>query len=121
MTRGRQPLYVGTNGHVLALDPVRGEELWRTKLPKRSTGAPTTIVIKGHHLFVGHYGRVFALDRRTGEVLWQNELSKTGYHAVLLAMEGATSPGGDAVTVARQRRQAQQAATAGAVAATAGA
>ena len=119
MTRGRQPLYVGTNGYVLALDPRRGEELWRTKLPKRSTGAPTTILIKGHHLYVGHYGRVFGLDRRTGEVLWESELPKTGHHAVLLAMAGATGSGGDAVATAH--RQRQQAAAAGGVAATAGA
>jgi outer membrane protein assembly factor BamB len=121
MTRGRQPLYAGTNGYVLALDPARGEELWRTKLPKRSTGAPTTIVIRGHHLYVGHYGRVFALDRRTGQILWENALPKTGYHAVLLAMEGATGAGGDVVTVARRQRQRQQGAAAGAAAAAAGA
>ncbi|UCG32800.1 MAG: PQQ-binding-like beta-propeller repeat protein [Phycisphaerales bacterium] len=114
MARGHTPLYVGTNRHVLALDPRTGAELWRAKLPKGGSGNPVTMVIKGQNLYVGHHGHVFCLDKRNGSILWDNDLPKTGYHAVLLAMEGAEGTGGAGAAVAEQRRRQQ----AGAAAAT---
>ena len=114
MARGPTPLYVGTNRHVLALDPRTGAELWRTKLPKGGIGSPVTIVIKGQNLYVGHHGRVYGLDRRNGSILWQNDLPRTGYHAVLLAMEGAENTGGAGAVVDEQRRRQQAAAAAAA-------
>jgi outer membrane protein assembly factor BamB len=120
MARGQTPLYVGTNCFVAALDPQTGEELWRTKLPKcGGMGEPVAIVIKDGRLYVGSHGQVWCLDQRDGTVLWRNGLPKMGYHAVLLAMEGAD--GGTAqdaaATVARRNRQQQAAAAGGAAAA----
>ena len=117
MAQRHTPLYVGTNRHVLSLDPRTGAELWRAKLPKGGIGSPVTMVIKGQNLYVGHYGHVFCLDKRNGSVLWQNDLPKTGYHAVLLAMEGAVGTGAGAV-VDEQRRKKQAAAAAATTAAT---
>lgn len=118
MAKATTPLYVGTNALVAALDPTTGTELWRTKLPKASSGGgPVTILIKDQRLYVGCCGRAYCLDARTGEVLWQNGLPKMGYHTVLLAMQGAEGvPLQDAVLAAdyRRRQEAAAAAAAGA-------
>jgi outer membrane protein assembly factor BamB len=115
MAYTQTPLYVGTNRHVAALDPQTGEELWRTRLPKCSAiGEPVTMVIKDGRLYVGSYGQVWCLDQRDGTLLWRNGLPKLGYHAVLLAMEGAEAgTAQDAAAVVARRRQQQQAAAAG--------
>ena len=62
----RTPLYIGTNRYIAALDPLTGEELWRTRLP-HSGGTVVTIVIKGQNLFVGHAGHAYCLDKRSGQ------------------------------------------------------
>ena len=110
MARKVEPLYVGTNRFVAAIEPRTGEELWRTKLSGGGLGSPVTILIKDKHLYVGHYGRVHCLDRRDGSVRWSNGLSKMGFHAVLLAMEGAQGSGDAGLVVDDQRRRGQAAA-----------
>jgi outer membrane protein assembly factor BamB len=119
MARMENPLYLGTNGIVAALDPWTGEELWRVKLPRCSgVGEPVSVVIKNHLLFAGANGRVWCLDKRNGELLWHNGLPRMGYHAVLLAIEGAdASTGLQSTTVETVRRRRQQAAAAGGAAA----
>jgi len=69
MSRDSNPLFVGTNRHVAALDPDTGEELWRTKLPHGGSCSPVTMLIKGHRLLIGCYGHVYSLDARNGEIL----------------------------------------------------
>jgi outer membrane protein assembly factor BamB len=103
---------------VVALDPRTGAELWRAKLPKGGSGNPVTMVIKGQNLYVGHHGHVFCLDKRTGSILWHNDLPKTGYHAVLLTMEGAANSGGAGAVLDEQRRRKQAGAAAATTAAT---
>ena len=109
MAKAQEPLYVGTNGFVAALDPGTGEELWRTKLPKcGGIGAPVVMLIKGQQLFAAAGGRAWCLDRRTGSVIWQNGLPKMGYHVVLLAMEGACTGTSQAAAAAAYVQQCQQ-------------
>lgn len=110
-----EAVYVATNGFVISLSAASGEENWRVKLPKGTNANPVTLLLKGERLLVGGSGRVWCLDRRSGAVLWENGLPKTGFHAVLLAMEGATggADGGSAV-VAEVKRQQEAAAAASA-------
>jgi hypothetical protein len=108
------PLYVGTNGFVAALDPDSGQEHWRTKLPKcGGMGDPVTMVIKDGCLFAASHGRVWCIDKTDGTVRWMNGLPGTGFHSVLLAMEGAdAATGQDAAVGAAHRRRQQHAAAA---------
>jgi len=107
------PLYIGTNAHVVALDPWTGDELWRTKLPRCLTGAIVSLTVKHHLLFAGAAGRVWCLDKRDGRVLWQNNLPGLGYQCVQLAIEGASATTGSQGATARasQQRQARAAGT----------
>jgi hypothetical protein len=113
------PLYVGTNGFVAALDPDTGQEHWRTKLPKcGGVGDPVAMLIKDGCLFAASHGRVWCLDKEDGTIHWTNGLPRMGFHAVLLAMEGAeAATGTDASMAASVRRRRQRAAAAGGAAA----
>jgi hypothetical protein len=116
MRRELQPLIIGTNRIVAAINPRNGEELWRTKLP-RGAGTPVTLLLKEPYVFAGCNGRVYCLDARTGDLVWENGLPRMGYYTVLMAMEGAnavSSPGA-AIESERSRRQQQAAGAAGTV------
>lgn len=114
MPREQKALFVGTNRVVAALDPRTGAELWRTKLPKGTVGSPPTILIKGRSLYVGCYGYVYCLDKRSGEILWDNGLPRMGFHAVLLAMEGAEGGTSQHAALTDHRLRQQKAAAAAA-------
>ena len=81
--------------------------MWRVKLPNGAGANPLTLLIKGERLFVGGKGRVWCLSRSSGAVMWENGLPKTGYGAVLMALEGATggADGGGAVAAEVKRQQ----------------
>lgn len=103
------PLYIGTNGHVVALDPWTGNELWRTKLPRcGGMGQIVSITIKHHLLFAGASGRAWCLDKRDGRVLWQNNLPRLGYHDVMVAIEGAAATTGVQGPMAAAARQQER-------------
>lgn len=88
-------LYLGCNGTVSALDPVSGQEVWRTTL---NTGSifgsarrqDVNVVEEGGIVIAGVYGYVFGLDARTGAVLWQNELTGMGHNDVTMCIGGKT-------------------------------
>jgi|GEM_PF-643382 len=108
------PLYIGTNGHVVALDPWTGVELWRTKLPRCvGMGAIVSITVKHNLLFAGASGRVWCLDKRDGRVLWQNNLPRLGYYYVQLTIEGASATTGAQGLAAQAARQRQNRAAGG--------
>lgn len=88
MLKSRDTLYIGTGRTVLALDAKTGEERWRAKL-KSVSGSIVTLLLKDNHLYVGHGGWVYCLSTDDGAIIWKNGLPKTGYYAVMLAMEGA--------------------------------
>ena len=85
-------LYIGTNGHVLAIDPASGVEMWRTKLMSgifSATAAQDVSVLDlGEKLFAGSNGHLFCLSAQTGEVLWHNELQGLGNNDVTLSIGG---------------------------------
>ncbi|MBL8761787.1 MAG: PQQ-binding-like beta-propeller repeat protein [Phycisphaerae bacterium] len=86
MATPAEPLYIGTNHHVAAIDTANGSELWRTKLPD-SMGI-VTILVRGEVLFAGSGGHLYALDRFTGRILWHNGLKGLGHFPVTMGMLG---------------------------------
>lgn len=84
-------LYIGTNGHVAAVHPEHGEEIWRTKLGNwRSGPGQEDVCVIEHYgrVFAGCQGFLFCLDAHTGQVLWRNELKGLGHNDVALAIGG---------------------------------
>lgn len=90
MTRER--LYIGSNGHVAAIDPNSGDELWRTRLSEGIFAATKhqDVCVLEHEgrVFAGCHGHLFCLDAATGNVLWHNELTGFGHNDVTLAIAG---------------------------------
>ncbi|HVO48174.1 MAG TPA: PQQ-binding-like beta-propeller repeat protein [Steroidobacteraceae bacterium] len=72
-------LFLGVGGHVVALDPATGQELWRTKLKASSV---TTIWSAGQRIYAGSQGEVFCLDAAVGHILWHNKLKGLGQGVV---------------------------------------
>ena len=85
-------LFVGTYGHVSAVDKRSGNELWRTSLP-RTGYMIVSIVYEDDTLFVGSGGHVFALDPTTGDILWRNNLPGLHHGRVLVTTKRASSVG----------------------------
>lgn len=85
-----ETLYIGTNGHVSAIQPETGEELWRTKLGSGVFSAPghQDVCVLQHRglIFAGCYGHLFCLNAETGELLWTNDLKGLGHNDVTLAI-----------------------------------
>ena len=94
----QEAVYIGTSRFVAALDPDRGEELWRTRLPHGGgTGKVVTLVLKGDRIYAGCGGYVYCLDKSTGRILWESGLRSMGHYAVMIAIEGAAPPPQDFV------------------------
>lgn len=87
-----EPLYIGTNGHVCAINPESGNEIWRTKLQqgimKATTAQDVAIIVKNGIIFAGSQGHLFALSADSGRILWQNDMKGLGYNDISLAFEG---------------------------------
>ena len=75
------PLIIGSNGSVAAIDPASGRVLWQVKL---DTGAgffsstrneDTSVLVKDGRVYAGGCGHLFCLDAATGQTLWHNPLS----------------------------------------------
>lgn len=90
MARSRNPdvLYIGVGSHVVAIQTLSGEELWRTKI-KRSTYV--TLYREGDRLFAGAGGEVFCIDRNSGEILWHNKLKGLGLGLVAFSGTSETA------------------------------
>jgi len=83
-------LFAAIGGHIVALVPGTGQELWRTKL-QSTIGTVVSILAKDGLVFVGVSGKAHCLDGLTGTILWTNELKGLGYGNVFLAAEGHMS------------------------------
>ena len=88
------PLIIGSNGFVAAIDLADGHELWRTKLQTGVFAATTredvSVLVQGGFVFAGSRGNLFCLDVGTGSILWNNELKGMGYNDVSLAMQNVS-------------------------------
>lgn len=77
-------LFVGTHGHVVALDQRTGKERWRTSLP--STGySVVSLLFEEGLLLAASGGHCFALDPATGEIAWHNPLKGLGNGVACMA------------------------------------
>jgi outer membrane protein assembly factor BamB len=86
-------LYIGSNGHVAALNADDGRQIWRTKLPIGVLGTAYQDVCVLEHegrVYAGCHGYVFCLDAATGGVLWQNDLTGLLHNDVTLSIGGKT-------------------------------
>ncbi len=76
-------VFVGTYGHVLAVDKQRGETLWTASLPSTGWGV-VAIVYEDDTLYCASGGRLFALDPKNGHILWTNKMKGLGSGPVYL-------------------------------------
>ncbi|MCA8935077.1 MAG: PQQ-binding-like beta-propeller repeat protein [Planctomycetes bacterium] len=106
-------VYVG--GHVHALDPMTGQTLWSTRLPKAYKQSIGTVVIDGDIALAGVGGRIYCLDVTDGRILWVNEMPGMG-----LGMAAVATPNTSANGAAQSAQQAANAQAAVAAAAAAG-
>jgi outer membrane protein assembly factor BamB len=75
MAKSRNILLIGIGGHVVAIDPSTGSEVWRTTL--RSSDH-ATVWTDGKYVFAGSEGELFCLDPVAGDILWRNRLKGLG-------------------------------------------
>ena len=75
-------LYIRSNGHVAAMDPQTGSEVWRTKLGvglfASTKMQDVTVLEHDGRVFAGCHGHLFCLEAATGTILWQNGLEGMG-------------------------------------------
>lgn len=85
-------LYIGSNGHVVAVEPSSGAELWRTRLGgglfSATVQEDVCVLEHDRRVFAGCHGHLFCLDAETGAILWQNDLRGLGHNDVTLAIAG---------------------------------
>ena len=87
------PLILGTNGNVAAIDTATGSELWRTSLKTGGLISSTnyedvSVLLKDGMVFAGCCGHLFCLDAATGNILWHNPLTGLGHNDIAMALEG---------------------------------
>ena len=81
-------LFLGINNHVVCLNKVNGEELWKTKL-KRST--ITNVCYEDNKVFAYSGGHFFCLNASDGSVVWENPLKGLGYSTCIIASESQST------------------------------
>ncbi|MCB9895864.1 MAG: PQQ-binding-like beta-propeller repeat protein [Planctomycetes bacterium] len=109
-------VYVG--GHVHAVEPMSGQTLWSTRLPKTYKQSIGTVLVEGDVVLAGVGGRLYCLDIYDGRLIWMNEMPGMGLGMVAVATPAGSANG--SAQAAQQAANAQAAATA-AVAASAAA
>ena len=101
-------VYVGINGHVVALDRANGTAVWKTHLKGSDF---VNVTLDGDNLYALTHGEIFCLDPMTGDGRWQNPLKGfgTGLATVATVNSSALS---QILVMAEKRRRDQQAAAA---------
>lgn len=100
-------LMIGIGGHVVALDPATGTEIWKTKLKGSDF---VTVSPAGSRVYAGASGELFCLDAATGQILWHNKLKGLGTGLVTFSSSAEAA----AVAAIEARRRAAAAAASGA-------
>jgi outer membrane protein assembly factor BamB len=107
MAKGEQCLFIGIGGHVVALQPSDGQEIWRQKVKSATF---MTVFGSGDVVYAGAGGELFCLDGASGRIMWRNRLKGLGSGLVSFA-------GASVVEVAAAMAAAQAAAMAATTAA----
>jgi outer membrane protein assembly factor BamB len=82
MAKGEQCLFIGIGGHVVALRPSDGQEIWRQKV---KTASFMTVLGAGDLVYAGAGGELFCLDGASGRIMWRNRLKGLGNGLVSFA------------------------------------
>jgi outer membrane protein assembly factor BamB len=86
-----EPLIIGSNGFVAAIDTATGQELWRTGLPLGMMGGTAacdvSVLVHRGLVFAGARGHLFGLRIEDGKILWQNDLKGMGFNDVSMAID----------------------------------
>ncbi|MDQ3697737.1 MAG: PQQ-like beta-propeller repeat protein [Gemmatimonadota bacterium] len=113
--RAESLLFIGIQGHALAVDRATGTEVWRRKLK----GSDVVLIHRdAERLYATTKGEAWCLDPLSGAVLWNNQLKGLGLGLVCVATdvgnERAATP--YTTTAEQQRRREAQSASAAAAA-----
>ena len=84
-------IYVG--GHVHAVDPMSGNTLWSTRLPKTYKQSIGTVLLEGDVVLAGVGGRLYCLDIYDGRLIWMNEMPGMGLGMVAVATPSNSADG----------------------------
>ena len=90
-------VFLGTHGHVIALDKRDGTLVWETSLPRTGYQVVVMLVEDGK-LLCATAGRAFALDPLDGSILWENNLTGRGQGIVALCSMRQSTDSVGAVT-----------------------
>ena len=108
MAKGERCLFIGISGHVVALRPSDGQEIWRQKVKSATF---MTVLSADDVVFAGAGGELFCLDGASGRIIWRNRLKGLGNGLVSFA---GASPVEVAAAMAAAHEAAIMATTAGA-------
>jgi outer membrane protein assembly factor BamB len=106
MAQKEQCLFIGIGGHVVAIRPSDGQEIWRQKVKSATF---MTVFAAGDVVLAGAGGELFCLDGASGQIRWRNRLKELG--SGLVSFAGA-SPVEAAAAIAAASTAAAAAATA---------
>ena len=98
MAKPSDRLYIGIGGHVVALNAMSGEEIWRCKL-KRSNFI--TLSVQPNAIYAGAAGQLFCIDPATGTIRWQNRLDGPGMGLIAFSDSTTTVLFGAAIVAAQ--------------------
>ena len=103
-------VFLGICGSVMALDNNSGVRVWEAKLKGNSF---VTLLVEGERILAGAQGEIFCLDAASGKTLWHDALKGYGLGLMSIATKNGSS---DAVTLAAQKANQEEGASAAAAA-----
>ena len=109
----RDLLFIGTHGHVTAINKKTGRKVWSTSLPKTGFHI-VSLLYKDGVVYAGSNGYLFALDAADGSIEWSNGLKGLGHGHMVLATVWSGPRIGDIALFASQHSSDASAASAGA-------
>lgn len=99
-------LFLGTHGHVIAIDKQGGSKQWEVSLP-RTGYQVVTMILEDGVLLCGTGGKVFALDPENGSILWDNQLPGLGRGVVAMCTASQSTSQSSAVAALETYKQQQ--------------
>ncbi len=104
-------VYVGIKGHVVALNRITGDIIWKTEL---KGGSFVQVARDQEFLYATARGELWCINPGDGQVLWQNNLKGMGMDLASITSDAPMLPvsevGQSATTAMRQRQAAGTAA-----------
>lgn len=100
-------VYIGIKGHVIALNRLTGEIVWKTALKGQYY---TQVTRDQEFLFATAKGEMWCLNPQNGQVIWHNNLKGMGWDLASIASDSPLLPvseiGMSATSANRQRSAA---------------